>query len=140
MNSSEQEEIFAAAKRNGLFFMEAIWTRFFPIIYRIKQDLAAHTICNLNFFSGNFTAPIKNVERVRLKELGGGGILDLGIYSIQMASMIFNHEMPTQIKCVGHLMETGVDEYCIITYFSKPGSECHKSIFQLMEFCFILLI
>ena len=129
MNSREQEEIFEAAKRNGLFFMEAIWTRFFPIIDKIKQDLTARTIGDLNFFSGNFFAPIKNVERVRLKELGGGGILDIGIYPIQMACLVFNHETPTQIQCVGHLMETGVDECCTITllYTGKRMAQINMS-------------
>ena len=47
-------------------------------------------------------------------ELGGGGLLDLGTYPIQMACNIFNHEKPINIITTGHLMPSGVDECCTV--------------------------
>jgi len=43
------------------------------------------------------------------KKLGGGTILDLGVYAIQMATLVYNHDKPTSIKAVGHLNDEGCD-------------------------------
>jgi dihydrodiol dehydrogenase / D-xylose 1-dehydrogenase (NADP) len=115
INSDEQEEVLNLAKAKGVFFMEAIWTRFFPAIERLREELKIGTIGEVKFVQANFFVNIKNVERVRNKELGGGGVLDIGIYPIQFVCLLFNHEEPLEIKASGHLMSTGVDECMIIT-------------------------
>ncbi len=77
MNAKEQEEVLSLASKKGLFFMEALWTRHFPLIDRLKQEIfAKKTIGNLKFFSSNFMVPIKDVERLKQKELGGGTIYE----------------------------------------------------------------
>ena len=58
--------------------------------------------------------PIKDIDRIRKLELGGGAILDIGIYPIQLACLMFNNETPIKITATGHLMDTGVDECCTI--------------------------
>lgn len=121
INSKDQEDILQAAKKKGVFFMEAIWTRFFPIIDKLKREIANKTIGpQVNYYCGTFLAPTKNVERVKNKDLGGGAILDIGIYPIQLACLVFNHEKPIKITATGHLTETGVDECCSITLL-YPG-------------------
>jgi dihydrodiol dehydrogenase / D-xylose 1-dehydrogenase (NADP) len=82
---------------------------------QIKQEIANGEIGELKFFSGSFMVPVGNVERVKKLELGGGGLLDIGIYPIQLACLMFNHEKPIKITCTGHLMPTGVDECCTVT-------------------------
>ena len=76
MNSKEQEEVLAASKSNNKFFMEALWTRHFPVIARLKEELKNKTIGELRFFTSTFTNPINTTERIRLKELGGGAIYE----------------------------------------------------------------
>ena len=58
----------------------------------------------------------------RQKDLGGGTILDLGVYVLQLAVLIFGSKMPLSIKAVGHLNSDGVDDNAaiIMTY---PGSK-----------------
>lgn len=114
VNSKEQEEILSAAKKQNVFFMEAIWTRFFPIIEQLKKEVDAKAIGEVKFYSGNFMVPIKDVERLKNKSMGGGGILDIGIYPIQLACLLFDHEKPIKITATGHLMPSGVDECCTI--------------------------
>jgi len=114
INPTEQEEILKSAKEKGVFFMEALWTRFFPIISRIKEEIAKGEIGDLKFFISNFMVPIKDIDRIRKLELGGGAILDIGIYPIQLACLMFNNETPIKITATGHLMDTGVDECCTI--------------------------
>ena len=115
VNCIEQEEVFSLAKAKGVFFMEAVWTRFFPLIERLREELRIGTIGEIKIVQANFFVNIKNVERVRSKELGGGGVLDLGIYPIQFACLMFNHEEPIEIIASGHLMQSGVDECMSIT-------------------------
>ena len=50
--------------------------------------------------------PIGDVDRLRLKELGGGGLLDIGCYVISLACMVFG-EMPESVTAVGNLLSTG---------------------------------
>ena len=76
MNSKEQEEVLAASKSNNKFFMEALWTRHFPVIARLKEELKNKTIGELRFFTSTFTNPINTTERIKLKELGGGAIYE----------------------------------------------------------------
>lgn len=121
MNSKEQEEVLAASKANNKFFMEALWTRHFPSIARLKQELRCGTIGDLKFFTSNFMVPIKEIDRMKLKELGGGAIYDIGIYPIQLACLAFDHEKPIKITATGHLMDTGVDESCSITLLFSGG-------------------
>jgi len=115
LNSAEQEEVLNAAKSKGVFFMEALWTRFFPTIQRLKSELAQGTIGEVKYFNSCFMVPIKDVARIKNKSLGGGAIIDIGIYPIQLACLVFGHEKPTKIITSGHLMESGVDECCSIT-------------------------
>jgi len=109
LNSKEQEEVFKAAKAKNVFFMEALWTRFFPVVDRMREEIANKTIGDLNFFNSNFILPIKDVARCREKELGGGLALDVGIYPIQLACLAFDHEKPMKITASGHQFENGVD-------------------------------
>lgn len=76
MNSKEQEKVLECAKECNLFFMEALWTRHFPFIDKLKDELEKNTIGDLKFFSSNFMVPIKDVERLKQKELGGGTIYE----------------------------------------------------------------
>jgi dihydrodiol dehydrogenase / D-xylose 1-dehydrogenase (NADP) len=115
INCFEQEEVLKLAKEKGVFFMEAIWTRFFPLIERLREELRIGTIGEIKLVQANFFVNIKDIERVRSKELGGGGVLDLGIYPIQFACLMFNHEEPIEITASGHLMPSGVDECMNIT-------------------------
>lgn len=72
----EQEEVLNASKINNRFFMEGLWTRFFPSILKLKQELDNKTIGEVKFYNGNFTVPINTVDRLKNKALGGGAIFE----------------------------------------------------------------
>jgi dihydrodiol dehydrogenase / D-xylose 1-dehydrogenase (NADP) len=57
----------------------------------------------------------------RLKELGGGGVLDIGIYCVQFASLVFGGEKPTKVITGGHLNSHGVDESTSSTLLYPNG-------------------
>jgi dihydrodiol dehydrogenase / D-xylose 1-dehydrogenase (NADP) len=107
LNCKEQEEVLQAAETRGVFFMEALWTRFFPATERLRSELKNDAIGQVKIVQANFFARINQVERVRRKDLGGGAILDIGIYPVQHCCLLFDHETPVEIVASGHLMDTG---------------------------------
>ena len=54
MNSKEQKEVLAVSKSTNKFFMEALWTRHFPLVERLKDEIA-NNIGDIQIFNSNFT-------------------------------------------------------------------------------------
>lgn len=54
-----------------------------------------------------FGLPVSHVPRMSENKLGGGGLVDLGVYPLQLAFMIFNGEKPESIHASGHCLDTG---------------------------------
>jgi len=114
MNAKQQEEVINAAKEKGVFLMEGLWTRFFPIIDRLRSEISSNAIGEIKFVNANFFIPMMDIENINSKELGGGALLNIGIYPIQLVCMLFNHEKPLSIVATGHLATSGVDECVVI--------------------------
>ncbi|KAL6113394.1 dhdh [Pungitius sinensis] len=120
MNSREVKEILTSAKRNDVFLMEAVWTRFFPASVEIRRLLAQGDVGEVKVVRSEFGVPVKHLPRSMQKELGGGAMLDIGIYCLQFVCMVYNGEKPECIQAMGVCMETGVDETVVVTMkFSK---------------------
>ncbi|XP_054474494.1 trans-1,2-dihydrobenzene-1,2-diol dehydrogenase-like [Anoplopoma fimbria] len=120
MNSKEVKEILTSAKRNDVFLMEAVWTRFFPASVEIKRLLAQGEVGEVKMVRSEFGVPLTHIPRTTKKELGGGAMLDIGIYCLQFICMVYNGEKPECIQATGVCLETGVDETVVVTLkFSK---------------------
>lgn len=121
MNQVELKEMIDCARRNNVFFMEAVWTRFLPITVKLRELLAEGVIGEIKRVAADFSfnAPNK-VGRLYEPELGGGGLLDVGIYSINYATMILGNK-PNVISSVAYIGETNVDERASITLGYENG-------------------
>ncbi|KAM9366257.1 trans-1,2-dihydrobenzene-1,2-diol dehydrogenase [Symphorus nematophorus] len=115
MNTKEVKEILASAKKNDVFLMEAVWTRFFPVSAEIRRLLAQGEVGEVKMVRSEFCVPVTHVPRSVQKELGGGAMLDLGVYCLQFTCMVYNGEKPECIQATGVCMETGVDETVVVT-------------------------
>uniref|UniRef100_A0A8C3APG7 Trans-1,2-dihydrobenzene-1,2-diol dehydrogenase n=1 Tax=Cyclopterus lumpus TaxID=8103 RepID=A0A8C3APG7_CYCLU len=115
MNTKEVKEILTSAKRNDVFLMEAVWTRFLPASVEIKRLLAQGEVGEVKMVRSDFGMLLKDVPRSALKELGGGAMLDVGIYCLQFICMVYNGEKPECIQATGVCLETGVDETVVVT-------------------------
>lgn len=121
MNLKEAKQVFEVAKKQNVFFMEGIWSQFFPVYAQIRKELSGQRLGTVKLVKAEFCKPSSHVDRIKTKELGGGGCLDRGIYVISLACMVFG-EMPESISAVGNLMSTGVDENaCIILKYRDGG-------------------
>ncbi|XP_063334786.1 trans-1,2-dihydrobenzene-1,2-diol dehydrogenase [Pelmatolapia mariae] len=121
MNTKEVQQILASAKKNDVFLMEAVWTRFFPVSVEIRRLLAQGELGEVKMVRSEFGVPLMHVPRAVQKELGGGALLDIGIYCLQFISMVYNGEKPESIQASGVVhVETGVDETVVaILKYSK---------------------
>ncbi len=110
INAREAQEVIAFARTKKLFLMEAMWTRCFPLMEKLRELLAAKAIGEARMLTADFGFRAEYHEEERLFNLaaGGGALLDVGIYPVSLASMIFGP--PTRIVSHAQLGKTGVDE------------------------------
>ena len=116
INAGEAKEVIALARKKGLFLMEAMWSRYIPIIVKLRELLAGGAIgevCMLTADLG-FRREPDPTSRLFAPELGGGALLDVGIYPISFASMVLG--TPSRIVSLAHFGQTGVDDQAGIVF------------------------
>ena len=109
MTADEARELVASARANKLFAMEAMWTRFLPHIAEVKRLIAAGTLGDIVTVMADHGQwfPKDPAFRLFAHELGGGVLLDCGVYPVSFASMILGP--PDQILGLVTPAFTGVD-------------------------------
>jgi predicted dehydrogenase len=110
VNAREAEEVIALARRNQVFLMEAMWTRFLPLIVRLRELLVQRVVGEIRHVMADLGSQVTfdPGSRVYSGELGGGALLQKGVYLLSLASMILGS--PTSVKSLSVLAKTGVDE------------------------------
>ncbi|MGB9376517.1 MAG: Gfo/Idh/MocA family oxidoreductase [Mycobacteriales bacterium] len=108
-NSSEVEEIFAAAQEAGVFVMEAMWTRHLPHVAWVRDRITSGAVGDIVTVTADHGQALDLPAEHRLKnpDLAGGAILDLGVYPVSFVVDLLG--APTEVNAVGRLTETGVD-------------------------------
>ncbi|XP_055947268.1 trans-1,2-dihydrobenzene-1,2-diol dehydrogenase-like isoform X3 [Argiope bruennichi] len=109
LNLKQAKMLIEIARRENRFLMEAVWSRFFPAYKLLMELIEKGTIGDVVHVNVKFGLPLLSVQRVMSKAVGGGTILDLGIYTINAVTMIYKGEKPKKIAAVGHLNDDGVD-------------------------------
>lgn len=110
MNGADVERMVAAARVNNCFLMEGLWTAFFPAIQSLKRDLAEGVIGTPRLLTANFSYKAAAGPESRLfnPDLGGGALLDIGIYTVVLADLVFG-VAPESIESAWTPASTGVD-------------------------------
>jgi predicted dehydrogenase len=109
LTASEGAEIAAAARAAGVFVMEAMWTRYLPQSDIIRQLLADGVVGDVDLVMADFgfIAPFDPGNRMWDKAVGGGALLDAGVYPLSFASSVIG--TPSQVTASGAMTSTGVD-------------------------------
>ncbi len=107
-NAAQAEEVLALAKEKGVYVAEAIWTRYMPARKIVDDLIAAGEIGEPHLLTANLSYTIEHIERVRLPELAGGALLDVGVYPLNFASMVFGNDIASMESHV-EMLPTGVD-------------------------------
>lgn len=106
---SGAQELATAARGAGVFAMEAMWTRFQPAIVKVRELIAEGAIGEVRTVHADLGVrrPVDAADRLFALELGGGTLLDLGVYVVNFAHMVLG--APAHVTATGTLGETGVD-------------------------------
>ena len=124
VDAEQAEEMIACAREHKQFLMEAMWTRFLPVIVKVREWLADGAIGELRLLTANHASrkvlsPETLEGRLFNPKLGGGGLLDVGVYTVALAYMVFGE--PTKITSLAHIGETNVDEQASILLGYNAG-------------------
>lgn len=109
MNVRETKQLLQTAKECGVFFMEALWSRFFPTYKELSRRLKDGEIGDVVQVIASFGCDVSQVDRLQRPETGGGVTLEIGIYPIQMATLVMGGDKPLKVLAGGHLNDKGVD-------------------------------
>jgi predicted dehydrogenase len=130
MNAQQAEIMINCARGKNLFLMEAMWTRFLPVLIQFRQLLDEKIIGEIKFVTANlgFKTDFDPEHRIMSLKLGGGALLDIGVYPISLTCMILG--IPDTISSMVQWTPTGVDEQAAILfkYTDKVMAAIHTSI------------
>lgn len=120
LNADEAREMFAAAKDNNVYLMEAYAYQHSPYVASLKEDIASGIIGDVDYIETEFVGQeLLNDFRLH-KEMGGGAVYDLGCYCTTMIMSVTDSE-PETIRGVAEFNENGVDIYASVYTRFKNG-------------------
>ncbi|MDQ0642284.1 Gfo/Idh/MocA family protein [Microbacterium murale] len=127
VNRAEAEDLQRIAVERGLLAMEAMWTRYLPHMVRIREILAEGSLGEVRAVSADHTQRITDdpTHRLNALELGGGALLDLGIYPISFIWDVLG--APSSIQATARLMQTGADSE-VATIMTHEGGAVSTSL------------
>jgi len=122
LTAPEAARVRDVAAERGLLAMEAMWTRYLPHMIRIREIVDSGVIGDVRALFADHTQSITTdpAHRLNAIELGGGALLDLGIYPVSFAWDILG--APTSITASAQLIETGVDSEVATTFTHASGA------------------
>jgi predicted dehydrogenase len=123
VNAVEAQEMVAAAQKNNVALMEAMWSRFLPHYAQVREIIASGVlgqILTIHADHGQRLAD-QNIPRLVEPSLAGGALLDLGIYPVSLAHMILGN--PTKITASGVLTAKGVDAQTSMIFDYANGAQ-----------------
>lgn len=110
MNSLQVEKLLNLAKIKNLFIMEGLWSRFFPAYEHLRKMIQNGNLGEIKEIYIKHGFKGDQNDRIIKKDMGGGILLDIGVYAIQFVELCFP-EKPESIKASGKINKEGVDLY-----------------------------
>ena len=116
INAAQMKTIAECARKNNVFYMEGMWSRFFPVNKAVKAIIDSGragmvTLIDADFGFGSWNN-LKSADpesRLFAPELGGGSLLDIGVYTASYCDYMKNGMPPVEIKALSTKTSTGVD-------------------------------
>lgn len=134
LNAAQAEELVRIAAEHKVFLAEAMWTRYMPMLTTIREVIGSGIIGEPKTLTANLGYVISDKERLTNRALGGGALLDVGVYTINFALMIFGHNISKIASCCT-FTETGVDEQNAIClqYYDGKVANLNSSMVSLSD-------
>ncbi|KRC60571.1 oxidoreductase [Agromyces sp. Root81] len=121
VNAAQARALAELAAAKGLLVLEAMWTRYLPHMARIREIIAAGTLGDLRTLIADHTQLLSDdpAHRLNSLELGGGALLDLGIYPVSFAWDLFG--APSTIQASATFKATGADAQVAVVFGYDGG-------------------
>lgn len=131
INREQVGEMILTAKKENVFLMEGLWTYFLPHYQYVLELVRSEKFGKIISLEADFgfEAPYLPEKRLFNKELGGGSLLDIGIYPVFAALTLIGK--PDTISAKAEFGETGVDESCRVDFKYQNG--VHASLFSTIK-------
>ena len=130
INAREVKEMIALAQGNNVFFMEALWSRFNPALRALKKGIDSGRLGDLRHIQASFSMDRLNDDpagRLLNTKLGGGSLLDIGIYPIFLAYFFLG--MPEEIIAKAHFNTQGTEiQTSIIFHYHQAQAQLYSSL------------
>ena len=120
LNEDQARKVFGLAEEKKLLLTEAMWTRYMPMMVKLKEVLASNVIGEPTMLTANLGYNIAYKERINDPALGGGALLDLGVYVLNFASMVFGDDV-ADIASICTFNNLGMDMQDSITLRYRDG-------------------
>jgi predicted dehydrogenase len=134
LSARQVQEMVAAARAGGGFLMEAMWTRFLPAYVRLRELLGEGLLGPLSRVESalGFAAPYDPTHRIYRPDLGGGVLLDMGVYPLQLAQLVLGE--PTGVRATATLGPSGVDHDTVVDLtYAAASARLHSSLLTDLE-------
>ena len=127
LNGAEARKIVDLGATLGLLVLEGMWTRFLPHMVRIREIIAAGTLGDVRSLIADHTQDLPDdpAHRLNAMDLGGGALLDLGIYPLTFASELFGR--PETVLAAASFKATGADAQ-VATTFRYAGGQIAQTL------------
>ncbi len=121
LDYQQVKDMVDASAVNQTFLMEGMWSRFMPSVNKALDLVKEDVIGPVQFIRADFgfQAPYNPDGRLFNLQLGGGSLLDVGIYPLFLTTLFLGE--PSNIQSVAKLADTGADEYCSMQFQYKGG-------------------
>lgn len=121
LNEQQAQALIDLAEMHQVFLCEAMWVRFMPLMQQLKKTLEKGAIGEVTSVIADIGYDLKDKDRVNRLDMGGGALLDIGVYPIAFALQILGREIDN-ISTSMVRMNSGVDAQEFINLVYENGA------------------
>ncbi len=127
---ADAEALFALAREKGLFIMEGFWIRFLPVHQKMMELIRDGEIGDVVFARADFGFAVSGARKIRKFDpsLGGGAMLDIGVYNLGFLRMVMQDADPVSYSIVFHMSEYGTDDFSTVQLVYPGGRSADSTV------------
>ena len=126
----QAQELYALAEEKGLFLMEGFWIRFLPVLQKMQELIKEGKLGEIRYIRSEYGFVAKGDRKVRKfnPQLGGGALLDIGIYNLGFLNMIMGKN-PDSFTSDVHMTDVGTDDFSVIhLHYSQENGQGAEAV------------
>ena len=129
-SAAQAQELYALAEEKGLFLMEGFWIRFLPVLQKMQELIKEGKLGEIRYIRSEYGFVAKGDRKVRKfnPQLGGGALLDIGIYNLGFLNMIMGKN-PDSFTSDVHMTDVGTDDFSVIhLHYSQENGQGAEAV------------